>query len=157
MTDYDYNNHRVTLDDNDSSKNGAQDISGYDLDVNPDPHWPGTAGSKRTQRHDVEKMRAVSKQIGYWIQTLNNNAGGSNSISGRVAGTSFGDQSWAAAQYLSKANDSAAATIDKFTGELIKSLTAAQTAIDQAANKYEATEKANKQSAQNQQNNLDEI
>ncbi|HSV66262.1 MAG TPA: hypothetical protein VLJ59_10205 [Mycobacteriales bacterium] len=152
MTDYDYGDQHIRLDDNDSSKNKATGLSDYSLEVTPDRNWPGTSANPKQQRFDTHKMRLVADRIDSYVTSLE--GGGVKTIA-QTAAVSFGPPSWNAAVYLQKASGDVATLVGQYSAQLVENLRAAASSIRAAADQYDGAEDTNMISANNQHRSLD--
>jgi ribosome-binding factor A len=148
VTDYDYNHHRVSLDNNDRSRNTATALDGYPLDIQPDGSWPGLDANPREQRFDKQAMLDVADKIDRLISDV-----GTIDLSS-AASVSFGPDSWQAAVYLRQASGQVAHAVSEYSQELIRNLQAAAQAIRTAAGTYGTAESANAASANAVDQNL---
>ncbi|HVQ93660.1 MAG TPA: hypothetical protein VMU51_21665 [Mycobacteriales bacterium] len=147
MTDYNYDQHRVTLGD-DRSQNAATGLTGYPLDVRPDAHWPGLDRNPREQRFDQTAMNDVADKIDQLIADV-----GTINVSSAGA-VSFGPDSWQAAVYLKHASGQVAGAVQTYSQQLIQNLQQAAAAIRAAAGNYAGAENASSTGVGNVNNNL---
>jgi len=150
---YDYNAHRAQLSNSDSSQNSAQGIN-YHLDVQLKKDWPGLSPDPNKQKFDVDKMRQAADRIDNLITSINGTGSGTPQSIQQHGAPSFGPDTWAAAGYLKTAVGQMAATVGKYSQDLVTNLQAASQAIRSAADAYDGTEHTNTQSGQNQQASL---
>jgi len=148
VTDYDYDNHRVSLDSSDRSQNTATALEGYPLNPELEPNWPGADANPREQRFNKGAMEDVARAIDQLIRDV----GRIDLQSATTA--SFGPDSWQAAVYLKDASSKVARTVNDYSQELIQSLTQAAQAIRTAAGNYGNAESANTANVDTVNNNL---
>jgi methyl-accepting chemotaxis protein len=155
VTEYSYDDYRVTLDSNDSSKNTASDIQGYPLDIQLDPSWPGLSVDPNKVRADHDKMNALADQIDQMVQNLQDGGSGTpGSIVSASSQARYGPDTWFAAKSLKSASDQVATTVSKYSQDLLANLQAASAAIRQAAGTYQQADRTSQQAAQTQDQNL---
>lgn len=155
MTEYHYDDYRVTLDSNDSSKNTASDIQGYPLDIQLDPRWPGLSADPHKVRADHDKMNALADQIDQMVRDLQ--GGGSGTPGSIVSASSqarYGPDTWFAAKSLKSASDQVAVTVSDYGKELLTNLLKASSAIREAIGNYQQADQASQQAAQTQDQSL---
>ena len=147
--EYNYDQHRVTLDDSDRSENTAAALDGYyPLDLQPAADWPGTERNPREQRFNKDAMIEVADTIDRLIGEV-----GSIDLSS-TAGVNFGPDSWQAAVYLRQASAQVSRTVGTYSQELIQNLTTAAQSIRAAAGHYGGAEGANTANITGVDNNL---
>lgn len=150
MPDYDYiGSHKFQLTD-DKSRNDAQSLDGYPLDVTLES-WPGLSANPNKQRFDVDKMLEVANWIDGQIRSIQSANYTPQSLAA-TATVSFGPPDWNAANYLKQSSGQVAKTVSNYAGQLVTSLQEASTAIRTAAAKYGGAETTNADSMTSQQN-----
>lgn len=148
MTDYNYDQHRATLDGSDRSRNTATNLSGYSIQIKPESDWPGLERNPREQRFDKDAMIGVTDAIKGLVAEL-------GTIDLTSAGSvSFGPDSWQAAVYLREASGQVARTVNTYAQELIRNLEQATANIRAAAINYGGAENANTAAVTAVDNNL---
>jgi hypothetical protein len=152
VPDYDYiGNHQVQL-TADKSRNDAQSLDGYPLDVTLESNWPGQSADPNKQRFDVDKMLAVADWIDGQIRTIQSANYTPQSLAA-TASVSYGPSDWNAANYLKQSSGQVAKTVSNYAGQLVTNLREASAAIRKAAAKYGGAETTNADSMTSQQNN----
>jgi hypothetical protein len=153
VPDYDYiGNHQFHLTD-DKSRNDAQTLAGYPLNVTPDAHWPGLTADPNKQRFDVDKMLEVADWIDSQIKSIQSANYTPESLAG-TATVSYGPADWNAANYLRQSSGEVAKTVSNYARQLVTNLQEAATAIRTAAAKYRGAEGTNTDTMNTQQTNL---
>jgi hypothetical protein len=150
--DYNYENHRFQLTD-DRSRNSAQQLEGYPLDLTPIENWPGLTANPNRQRFDKDKMLEVASWIDRQIEALQRGQFTPQALSS-TASVSYGPADWNAANYLKQASGQVAQTVSDYAGQLITNLQGASAAIKAAAGRYGGTENTNADSMTSQQNSV---
>jgi len=152
VPDYDYIGHHQFQLTDDHSRNDAQALDGYPLDILPDSNWPGLSADPNKQRFDTDKMLEVADWIDSQIRSIQ---GGSYTPASLAStGTvSYGPPDWNAANYLKQSSGQVARTVSNYAGQLVTNLQEASTAIRTAAAKYGGAESTNADTMTTQQNN----
>ncbi|SHG69528.1 hypothetical protein SAMN05443575_2568 [Jatrophihabitans endophyticus] len=153
MTDYDYGQHRVEL-GGDTSDNNASGMSGYTLDVRPDPSWPGTSANTSQLRADPDKMNQVADTIDHIVQTLQGN-GLPSDVKTTSANAMYGPDTWLAAKFLKQSTSDVADVVGEYMTKLITNLQSASGSIRGATGSLAGSEQANTQSANTQHSQID--
>lgn len=156
MADYNYDDYRITLDKNDSSKNTATDIQGYPLTIELDSRWPGLNPDPAKVRADHTAMNDLADKIDRMVQQLQGGGSGTPAnITSVSSQAKYGPDTWFAAKSLKSASDTVAATVAKYSQNLLANLQQASAAIRQAASNYQQADQTSQQAAQNQNQALD--
>jgi len=152
---YNYDEHKVQLDSQDSSKNSAQALAGYHLDVRLQPGWPGLDPDPNKLAFDSKQMGAIADRIDRLLDNLTSTSGAGTPQSILAKGVpSFGPSTWAAASYLQTATSQVAGTVAQYAQDLILNLQGAAQAIRTAIANHDKAEHANQQSGRNLQTSL---
>jgi hypothetical protein len=150
VTDYNYDNHQVTLDNSDRSKNSATDVEGYSIHVTPQGNWPGLDAKPKQVRFNADAMN----QVAQWLEDRANELSDlPNTLNTNLSGVQFGPQNWPAARRLGKANEQVKGAVAKYTTELVTNLKQSAASIRAAAKAYKESDDnsattSNNQSAQ---------
>jgi hypothetical protein len=149
VTDYNYGNHRANISDSDSSKNSAQSLDGYPLDVQPDSQWPGLDANPNELHVDKQGMLSVADTIDGLIEDI-----GTIDVT-QAGNVSFGPESWNAALYLKDASTQVSGAVNEYAKKLVANLQQASASIRAAAGNYGGAEQTSSDSVSNVQGNLD--
>jgi hypothetical protein len=150
VSDYNYENHRFELTD-DRSRNSAQALEGYPLDITLDDSWPGVSANPNRQRFDADKMLEVADWIDQQVAAIQRGQFTPQAL-GTTSSVTYGPPDWNAANYLKQASGRVATTVSDYAGQLVTNLQAASTAIRNAAGRYGRAENTNTDSMTSQQN-----
>jgi hypothetical protein len=154
---YDYSAHWVHLDGHDRGRNAASRLDGYHLDVRPSGDWPGHQGYPADHQHDSSGMRMVAGWIEELVGELTGSASGTPESVSKAGAPAFGPDSWAAARYLKASCAQVTGTVAAYAEDLVTNLRQAAKSIRDAADNYDAAERANVRSGQELQARSDAL